>query len=103
MTAYILRRLLATIPVMVVVALFVFLLLHLTPGDPVAVDLAGGSTLTYLVESVARLPKTDLPVGEVFARDGAPRLTLVTCGGPFDYDAHGYRDNVVVFARQDVP
>ena len=37
MTAYILRRLLATIPVMVVVALFVFLLLHLTPGDPAAV------------------------------------------------------------------
>jgi peptide/nickel transport system permease protein len=32
MTAYIVRRLLATIPVMVVVALFVFLLLQLTPG-----------------------------------------------------------------------
>lgn len=37
MRAYLLRRLLATIPVMGVVALFVFALLHLTPGDPAAV------------------------------------------------------------------
>lgn len=37
MYAYIIRRVLATIPVMGVVAVFVFLLLHLTPGDPAAV------------------------------------------------------------------
>ena len=37
MFAYIVRRLLATIPVVGVVAIFVFLLLHLTPGDPAAV------------------------------------------------------------------
>jgi peptide/nickel transport system permease protein len=37
MAAYLLRRLLATIPVMGVVALFVFALLHLSPGDPAAV------------------------------------------------------------------
>jgi peptide/nickel transport system permease protein len=35
--AYIVRRILATIPVMGVVALFVFSLLYLTPGDPAAV------------------------------------------------------------------
>ena len=40
MIGYLLRRLLATIPVMGVVALFVFLLLRLTPGDPAAI-LAG--------------------------------------------------------------
>jgi peptide/nickel transport system permease protein len=37
MYAYLLRRLLATIPVMLVVALFVFALLHFSPGDPAAV------------------------------------------------------------------
>lgn len=37
MYGYILRRLLATIPVMAVVAIVVFLLLHLTPGDPAAI------------------------------------------------------------------
>src|SRR5215470_10966847 len=40
MLGYLLRRVLAAFPVMGVVALFVFLLLRLTPGDPAAV-LAG--------------------------------------------------------------
>jgi len=37
MYAYIIRRVLAIIPVMGVVGIFVFLLLHMTPGDPAAV------------------------------------------------------------------
>ena len=37
MHAYIIRRILATIPVMAVVGIFVFMLLHLTPGDPAAI------------------------------------------------------------------
>lgn len=37
MLGFIVRRLLATIPVMGVVALFVFLMLHLSPGDPATV------------------------------------------------------------------
>ncbi len=51
MYAYILRRLLATIPVIGVVAIFVFLLLHLTPGDPAAV-IAGNYAMP---EDVARI------------------------------------------------
>ncbi len=37
MLRYTLKRLLATIPVMGVVALFVFSLLYISPGDPAAV------------------------------------------------------------------
>ncbi|HTP82837.1 MAG TPA: ABC transporter permease [Alphaproteobacteria bacterium] len=37
MLAYVVRRVLATVPVMAVVALFVFSLLYLAPGDPAAV------------------------------------------------------------------
>ncbi|MDP7540704.1 MAG: ABC transporter permease, partial [Alphaproteobacteria bacterium] len=37
MLGFVSRRLLATIPVMAVVAVFVFLLLHLSPGDPATV------------------------------------------------------------------
>ena len=37
MFAYVVRRIVATIPVMGVVALFVFSLLYITPGDPAAV------------------------------------------------------------------
>ncbi|MFC7704250.1 ABC transporter permease [Plastorhodobacter daqingensis] len=37
MFGYILRRILAVIPVLLIVAIFVFLLLRLTPGDPAAI------------------------------------------------------------------
>ena len=37
MTAYIIRRLFATLPVMAVVTIFVFFLLRLAPGDPAAI------------------------------------------------------------------
>jgi ABC-type dipeptide/oligopeptide/nickel transport system permease component len=43
--AFIVRRLLATIPVLGMVALFVFLMLRLTPGDPAAI-IAGLGRLT---------------------------------------------------------
>src|SRR3546814_14545321 len=39
---YILNRMLATIPVMLVVAILTFLLIHLSPGDPAA-QIAGDS------------------------------------------------------------
>jgi peptide/nickel transport system permease protein len=51
MFAYILRRILATIPVMAVVAVFVFALLYLSPGDPAAI--IAGDTAT--VEDIARI------------------------------------------------
>ena len=37
MASYLLRRILATIPVMLLVAIFIFMLLRLTPGDPAAI------------------------------------------------------------------
>jgi peptide/nickel transport system permease protein len=37
MSGYIVKRILATIPVMTVVAIFVFSLLRLTPRDPAAI------------------------------------------------------------------
>src|SRR5271155_1390007 len=51
MFAYAIRRILATIPVMLVVALFVFSLLYLSPGDPAVV--IGGDTAT--AEDIARI------------------------------------------------
>ncbi|HEY8446582.1 MAG TPA: ABC transporter permease [Thermomicrobiales bacterium] len=44
MTAYIIRRLLMLIPVMLVVGVVVFALVHLTPGDPAAVILGQSAT-----------------------------------------------------------
>ena len=51
MLGYILRRVLATIPVMVIVAVFVFLLLRLTPGDPAAI-LAGDAATPDQLERI---------------------------------------------------
>jgi peptide/nickel transport system permease protein len=51
MFAYIVRRILATVPVMAVVAVFVFALLYLSPGDPAAI--IAGDTAT--VDDILRI------------------------------------------------
>ena len=51
MYLYILKRVLSTIPVMIIVALFVFLMLRLAPGDPAAVIAGDYAT----AEDVARI------------------------------------------------
>ncbi|HEY2994242.1 MAG TPA: ABC transporter permease [Methylomirabilota bacterium] len=61
MLAEILRRLVATIPVMIVVALAVFALLHVTPGDP-AVIIAGDYATT---DDIARI-RTRLGLDQPF-------------------------------------
>lgn len=55
MPGYIIRRILAVIPVMIIVAVFVFLLLRLTPGDPAAIiagDMATPAQLERIRESL---------------------------------------------------
>ena len=48
MLSYLVRRLLAVIPVMAVVVTVVFLLIHLIPGDPVSVMLGPDATPTQI-------------------------------------------------------
>ena len=55
MLAYIARRLLATIPVMAIVAVLVFSMLRLTPGDPAAIIAGAAATSQDLVDIRARL------------------------------------------------
>jgi peptide/nickel transport system permease protein len=59
--AYIVRRVLATIPVMVVVALFVFALLHLSPGDPAAI-IAGDSATAADIAHIRQKLGLDQPL-----------------------------------------
>lgn len=65
----------------------------------VEAELADGSVLAYEVVGRRTVPKDDLPLDELFDRDGPARLTLITCGGPWRPEASSYRDNVVVVAR----
>src|SRR6478736_9530070 len=71
MFAYVVRRVLATIPVMGVVALFVFSLLYIAPGDPAAV-IAGDQATPGDVERIRQSLGLDRPFlvrfGEWFFR-----------------------------------
>ncbi len=60
MFAYVVRRVLATIPVMAVVALFVFSLLYIAPGDPAAV-IAGDQATPADVERIRESLGLDRP------------------------------------------
>lgn len=66
--------------------------------DRVVVRTDEGSDLAFSVVSRESIRKKRLPYEELFAVDGPPRLTLISCGGPYDPDAGGYQDNVVVTA-----
>ncbi|MBP0443855.1 ABC transporter permease [Roseomonas sp. SSH11] len=60
MFAYAIRRIIATIPVMAVVALFVFSLLYISPGDPAAV-IAGDQATPQDVERIRASLGLDRP------------------------------------------
>ncbi len=60
MLNYVIRRILATIPVMAVVALFVFSLLYIAPGDPAAV-IAGDQASPADVERIRQSLGLDRP------------------------------------------
>ncbi len=63
MTVYLVRRLLALVPVLAVVVTVVFLLIHLIPGDPVGVMLGPDATPAQ-IESTRRALGLDRPLYE---------------------------------------
>jgi len=67
-------------------------------GDQVVVRDDAGQSLRYSVVSRELILKKRLPYEELFAIDGPPRLTLISCGGYYDPDNGGYQDNVIVTA-----
>jgi hypothetical protein len=75
-----------------------FRLGSLVAGDVVTLTGPGERIRAFEVVARERYRKTAIPLPKYFARDGAVRLTLITCGGPFDPRTRRYRDNVVVTA-----
>ena len=65
MLGYVVRRVLATIPVMAVVAVVVFLLLRLTSGDPAAI-IAGDNATSQDVEAIRTQLGLDRPIVQQF-------------------------------------
>src|SRR5438874_2234538 len=83
MFAYIVRRILATIPVMAVVAVFVFALLYLSPGDPAAIIAGDTATVDDIIRIRAKLG-LDQPVWIQFGSwvwrlaQGGPGISIFT-------------------------
>ena len=65
MYGYLFRRLLGTIPVMLVVAVFIFLMLRLTPSDPAAI-IAGDNATTEQVAQIRSQLGLNRPMIEQF-------------------------------------
>ncbi len=79
----------------------VFAQLHkLKPGDTVEIQSGPETSFHYIVESIEIYEANTAPVAEIFGPTfGQSTLTLITCGGPYDYRRQEYRDRVVVRAR----
>ncbi len=71
---------------------------QLVVGDPIEV-IGTNREVTYwrVSQSPITISKAALP-DNLFANTGAPKLALVTCGGPYDPATRHYLDNVVVWA-----
>ena len=65
MLDFIARRLVAIIPVLTVVAIFVFLMLRLTPGDPAAI-IAGDNATSDQIDEIRRALGLDEPIWTQF-------------------------------------
>ena len=76
-----------------------FRLREASVGDRIVLTRSDGRDVAYRVVGRETFVKKRLPVERLFARDGSPRLVLVTCGGPFVRELSSYRDNVVVAAE----
>jgi sortase (surface protein transpeptidase) len=78
-----------------------FRLRALVPGDPITVTGVDGVSHAFRVTQREEWEKSKIPLERYFARDGAVRLTLITCGGPFDQRTRNYRDNIVITATPE--
>jgi hypothetical protein len=58
----------------------------------------GLGPFSYAISSIEKTLKSDIPIANVFDRDGAARLILITCGGQFNRTSRTYSDNVIVTA-----
>ncbi|ANJ25750.1 class F sortase [Agromyces aureus] len=68
-------------------------------GTLIDVTSADGTVRRFALDSIDTVLKGTVDWSSVFRRDGAPVLTLVTCGGEFDWSARRYLSSVIVTAQ----
>lgn len=70
----------------------------LRKGDTVSVRRSDHQVAVFRIDAVAEYPKNHFPTVIVYGNTDHAALRLITCGGKFDFSAHSYEDNIVVFA-----
>lgn len=68
------------------------------PGDVVTVGFDDGTERRFEITGLRQYGKQVLPSDDLFRRDGAAALALITCGGEFDETERSYEDNLVAYA-----
>ena len=77
-----------------------FSLSLLSPGDVIEVESAG-QTIRYAVSWRQTVDAAETDWGEMLSADVAvDTITLITCGGEFDFDSRSYVDRVVIRAER---
>lgn len=70
----------------------------LNQGDAIDVVSDSGQTWTYTVDWLKNYDVANAPIQEIVGPTDAAALTLITCGGPFDYQNGVYLQRTVVRA-----
>ena len=68
-------------------------------GDTVDVVRSDHKVAVYQVDQVESVSKQHFPTNRVYATVPFAALRLITCGGDFDYEAHSYLNNVIIYAH----
>ena len=72
------------------------LLNRLRPGAMIPVGDADGLTIEYVVQWSSLVDVNAAPVADIFAQGPSEEITLITCGGTFDYASRQYLSRLIV-------
>jgi LPXTG-site transpeptidase (sortase) family protein len=72
----------------------------LQPKDPIQVTGDDGELFTYEVDWVKNYDSENAPISDIVGPTDNESLTLITCGGPFDYQNGVYLQRTVVRAHR---
>jgi LPXTG-site transpeptidase (sortase) family protein len=72
----------------------------LSQGDTIAVRLADGRAVEYVVKLSVQIGPDEMPIDQVVGQTPDEIITLITCEGSFDAASHDYDHRRVVWAAR---
>ncbi|MCS6801283.1 MAG: class F sortase [Chloroflexota bacterium] len=72
---------------------------ELTPGDEIETIASDGASHRFRVREVWTVEPATAPLAQIFGPTARPTVTLITCGGMFDYRTRDYSLRVIVRAE----